>query len=105
MDFLTLIQSNNLLFKSVVNVLSFSGHSRYSSLVVYYSASLIFNVGMVTEIIQSFFSRGAEAIDLLADAAGILLFVILYGIVKMIGMRIRHVKEPDLQKEHARSPY
>ncbi len=46
--------------------------------------------GIGTELLQPFFSRGAEGIDLLADAVGIIAFVMLYSIVKisfMIGRK------------------
>lgn len=36
-----------------------------------------------TELLQPFFSRGAEGVDLLADMVGVAAFIILYGVVKI----------------------
>lgn len=46
------------------------------------AAVIAFLYGVVTELLQPFFSRGAEGIDLLANTSGIIAFVVLYGIVK-----------------------
>lgn len=43
---------------------------------------LSFLYSIVTELLQPFFSRGAEGIDLLANTMGIIAFVVLYGIAK-----------------------
>ena len=62
---------------------------------------IAFLYGVVTELLQPFFSRGAELIDVLANTSGILSCVILYGIVKMIDKIRRHVKKLDLEEGHA----
>jgi len=43
---------------------------------------LAFLYGFAIELLQPFFNRGAEGVDVLANAMGIALFVILYAIRK-----------------------
>jgi len=65
------------------------------------SAVLIaFLFGIVTELVQPFFSRGAEGIDLLANTVGIISCVILYGGLK-IGFEMNREKEPEPEKRDA----
>lgn len=47
--------------------------------------------GIATELLQPFFSRGAEGIDLLANATGIILGVVLYSVVSF-GVRLERRK-------------
>jgi len=61
---------------------------------------IAFLFGIVTELVQPFFSRGAEGIDLLANTVGIILCVILYGVVK-IGFEMNRENEPKPEKREA----
>src|SRR5699024_8452881 len=61
---------------------------------------IAFLFGIVTELVQPFFSRGAEGIDLLANTVGIISCVILYGVLK-IGFEMNREKEPELEKRDA----
>ena len=47
------------------------------------AALLAMLYGITTELIQPFFSRGAEGVDLLANVVGIMTYVGLYGIRKV----------------------
>src|SRR5690625_1316270 len=61
---------------------------------------IAFLFGIVTELVQPFFSRGAEGIDLLANTVGIISCVILYGVLK-IGFEMNREKEPEPEKRDA----
>jgi glycopeptide antibiotics resistance protein len=65
---------------------------------------IAFLYGLLTELLQPFFSRGAEGIDLVANAVGIISFVMLYGVGKVIARNI-HVKGSELGEGHARSSF
>lgn len=58
---------------------------------------IAFLFGILTELVQPFFSRGAEGIDLLANTVGIISCVILYGVVK-IGFEMNREDEPEPEK-------
>ncbi|MGY0692386.1 VanZ family protein [Virgibacillus sp. FSP13] len=45
---------------------------------------IVFLYGVVIEILQPFFGRGAEFIDVIANTGGILIFATLYGIVRSV---------------------
>lgn len=60
---------------------------------------LSFLYGAITELLQPFFSRGAEGVDLLANAVGIIALAVLHGIEKG-NFRVKGEREPRLENEH-----
>src|SRR5690625_7921521 len=61
---------------------------------------IAFLFGIVTELVQPFFSRGAEGIDLLANTVGMILCVLLYGVVR-VGFEMNRENEPKPEKREA----
>ena len=52
--------------------------------------------GIVTELLQPYFSRGAEGVDLLANIVGIMTYVGLYG-TRKVGLGMIRGKETGLE--------